>query len=132
MAWTLLTLIFNMKEIIAIIRPSRAFQTKKNLQEDGFTAYTTFRVLGRSRQRGLRYTPRTFFFWRRKKDRVEIQFVPKICITLTVADRDLPVAVESLIRSNQTGRMGDGKIYVLPVDDALQIRNQFKGEKCLQ
>jgi nitrogen regulatory protein PII 2 len=121
-----------MKEIIALIRPSQAFITKKNLQSDGFPAYTSFRVLGRSRQRGLRYAPRPFFFWRKKSDKIDVQFVPKVYISLIVADRDLNLAVQSLIRSNQTGKIGDGKIFVLPVEEAIQIRNQIKGDRCLQ
>lgn len=121
-----------MKEIIAIIRPAQAFQTKRNLQADGFSAYTAFRVLGRSRQRGLRYARRSFFFWQGKNDRVSIQFVPKVLISLVVADRDVTPAVQSLIRSNQSGKIGDGRIFVLPVEDAVQIRNRFSGERCLQ
>jgi nitrogen regulatory protein PII 2 len=124
--------LFEMKEIIALIRPDHAFSTKKNLQSDGFSAYTSFRVLGRSRQRGLRYAPRSFFFWRGRKDKIDIQFVPKVYISLIVADRDVSLAVQSLIRSNQTGKIGDGKIFILPVEEALQIRNQLKGERCLQ
>ena len=121
-----------MKEIIALIRPSKAFITKQNLKTDGFTAYTTFRVLGRSRQRGLRYADRKFFFWRGNKEKGEIQFVPKVYISLVVANRDVSLAIQSLIRSNQTGTMGDGRIFVLPVEEAIQIRNQLKGEGCLQ
>lgn len=121
-----------MKEIIAIIRPGQAFLTKKNLQLDGFSAYTSFRVLGRSRQRGLRYAPRSFYFWRGRDKIGGIQFVPKVYISLVVADRDVSLAVQSLIRSNQTGKFGDGKIFILPVEEAIQIRNQLKGERCLQ
>ncbi len=121
-----------MKEIIALIRPSKAFVTKQNLQSEGFPAYTVFRVLGRSRQRGLRYAPRAFFFWRGKKDKIEIQFVPKIYLSLIVADRDVSLVIQSLIRSNQSGKPGDGKIFVLPVEDAIQIRNGLEGEVCLQ
>jgi len=121
-----------MKEIIALIRPSKAFKTKQDLRSGGFPAYTTFRVLGRSRQRGLQYAPRTFFFWMSRKERSGIQFIPKIYISLIVEDRDVPLVIQSLIRSNQTGKMGDGKIFVLPVEEAIQIRNQLKGEDCLQ
>ncbi|MHB8481887.1 MAG: P-II family nitrogen regulator [Nitrospiria bacterium] len=121
-----------MKEVIALIRPSKAFLTKQTLQSEGFSAYTSFRVLGRSRQRGLRYASRTFFFWRRKKDKIEIQFVPKIYLSLIVADRDVSLVIQSLMRSNQTGKAGDGKIFVLPIESAIQIRNGLEGEVCLQ
>jgi len=121
-----------MKEIIALIRPSNALVTKRNLQSEGFPAYTTFRVLGRSRQRGLRYSSRTFFFWRGRKEKNGIQFIPKIYLSLVVADRDVTLVVQSIIRSNQTGKAGDGKIFVLPVADAVQIRNKLEGEVCLQ
>ena len=124
--------LLDMKEVFAFIRPAKAFATKHNLQSEGFPAYTTFRVLGRSRQRGLRYAPRSFFFWRKKKEKVEIQFISKICISLVVADRDVSLVIQSLIRSNQTGKAGDGKIFVLPVEDAVQIRNGLEGEVCLQ
>lgn len=121
-----------MKEIIAMIRPAQVYVTKQNLHKDGFSAYTSFRVLGRSRQRGLRYAKRSFFFWRNPKEIRGIEFVPKVYLSLIVADRDAALVVQCIIKSNQTGKIGDGKILVLPVDDALQIRNGLKGEICLQ
>lgn len=63
---------------------------------------------------------------------INIQFVPKVYISLIVADRDVSLAIQSLIRSNQTGKIGDGKIFVLPVEESIQIRNQLKGERSLQ
>jgi len=121
-----------MKEIIALIRPSRAVITKQNLNSEGFPAYSSLRVLGRSRQRGLRYAARPFFFWRGKSDNTGVQFVPKVYLSLVVADRDVPLVIQCLIRSNQTGKPGDGKIFVLPVEEALQIRNGLEGEVSLQ
>ena len=101
-----------MKEIIVIIRPERTAATRKVLDDLGIESYTTLRVLGRSRQGGLRY-PRRWF--RRSAD---IRFLPKRLFEMVLEDHQVEGAVSALIKANQTGRIGDGKIFILPVEEA--------------
>lgn len=103
-----------MKEVIAIIRPQQAQPTRKALGSIGIHSYTTLRVLGRSRQGGLRY-PRKWF--RRSAD---IRFLPKRLFWIMVEDHQLQTVVDALIKVNQTGRIGDGKIFVLPVEETVE------------
>ena len=99
-----------MKEIIAIIRPQQARVTRKALEDIGMTTYTTLRVLGRSRQGGLRYTRKWF---RRSAD---IRFLPKRLFEIVVEDHQVAAVVSAIIKSNQTKQIGDGKIFVSPVE----------------
>jgi len=101
-----------MKEIIAIIRSERTAATRRILDELGIDSYTTLRVLGRSRQGGLRY-PRRWF--RRSAD---IRFLPKRLVEVLVEDHQVEAVVSAIIKANQTGRIGDGKIVILPVEEA--------------
>jgi len=110
-----------MKEIIAIIRPDQAPATRMFLQESGIHNYATLRVLGRSRQGGLRFQRRWF---RRSAD---IRFLPKRMFWIAVEDDRLSFVVNELIRINRTGRIGDGKLFVLPVEKAVPIE-----EPCLK
>ncbi|MBI3610679.1 MAG: P-II family nitrogen regulator [Nitrospirae bacterium] len=115
-----------MKEIIAVIRPHQALATRKALEEIGITAYTTFRVLGRSRQGGLRY-PRKLF--RRSAD---IRFLPKRLFEVVVDDYQVEAAVSAIIKVNQTGRIGDGKLFILPVSEVCAIRTGERDKESLR
>jgi len=98
-----------LKEIIAIVRPERMNETKKVLEEIGVT-YTTMRVLGRSRQGGLRY-PRKWF-----GRSADIRFLPKRLFWIEVEDHQVRTAMDLLIKANRTGRIGDGKVFVVTVE----------------
>ncbi|HEY4485104.1 MAG TPA: P-II family nitrogen regulator [Nitrospiria bacterium] len=102
-----------MKEIIVIIRPQNAQATRKALEAIGINAYTTVRVLGRSRQGGLRY-PRKWF-----KRSADIRFLPKRMFSIVLEDHQLEPAVAALTAANRTGQVGDGKIFILPVEEML-------------
>ena len=104
-----------MKEVIAIIRPGRAKLTKQKLAEKGFVAYTEERVEGRGKQKGLQYGPGP-------EGNGGISFLPKRMLTLFVGASDLESLLGILIEANKTGEMGDGKIFVAPVADAVRIR----------
>jgi len=119
-----------MKEVIAVIRPSRAKWTKQKLAEKGFNAYTEERVLGCGKQKGLRYSQNS-------QDesagvtRGGIPFLPKRMLTLFVNDEDLDVALAVLIESNKTGEIGDGKIFICPMEDAVRIRTDERNRTAL-
>ena len=110
-----------MKEIYAIVRPDRDRQTKAALAQAGITACTTVRVLGRGRQGGLRYeenggkehSPRSM---------IGMRYLPKKLLYVVVDDGLYEVAVEAIIKANQTGAYGDGKIFVCEIENAIRVR----------
>ena len=113
-----------MKEVIAIIRPHQWQKTKARLLEEGFTAYTVHRVYGRGRQKGLQYL---------KSGKIEegIRFLPKRMLTLFVKEEDAPAVIDLLVETNRTGEIGDGKIFVCPVDAVERIRTGETGQEVL-
>lgn len=107
-----------MKEVIAIIRPEKWQPTKEALEGLGVWELAHYRVLGRGRQRGLRYLRRV------TGERgvpgtmaaVSVQFLPKRMVSWLVPDELLNELLRTLIRVNQTGNIGDGKVFVCPVE----------------
>ena len=92
-----------MVELIAIVRRDRALATKAELARIGCAGSSWFPVLGRGRQRGLQSggpSPR-------------LPFLPKACFTLMVEEGRIDETVEAVIRANQTGEFGDGKVFLL-------------------
>ncbi len=132
-----------MKEITAIIRRDKLPETKKALDELGYPSLTIQSVEGRGKQRGamcgemdsempdsycitakLKPTPSVYAL-EHTLPKVAL-FVPKRLLTIVVPDDVVATVVKSLIRVNQTGKAGDGKIFVLPIEGALRVRT---GEK---
>lgn len=113
-----------MKEIIAIIRPNKGRETKEMLSENGFYAYSTMRVFGRGRERGLRYA--------RKVDGKDelggMRFLPKRLFYIMAEDDDAERIIDIVMKANRTGQYGDGKIFVIDIDRAVRIRT---GEEAL-
>jgi nitrogen regulatory protein PII 2 len=116
-----------MKEIIAIIRPKKVNATKKALEELGFPGMTAIAVLGRGRQRGiageLNYEVSPELVGRSGG----MKYVPKRLLSVVVHDDDEDIVVKTIIQTNQTAQIGDGKIFVCPVADALRIRTDENG-----
>ena len=117
-----------MKEIIALVRPSRAKLTKQKLADKGFIAYTEERVSGCGKQKGLRYSQSS-------EDGSAsvggIPFLPKRMLTIFVNDEDLDTALAVLVESNKTGEIGDGKIFICPMEDAVRIRTDERNRTAL-
>ena len=87
-------------------------------------SYTQCRVYGRGKQKGLKYLTRT------KGGGVQeggIRYVPKRCVILVVPDGQADEAVQAIIQVNQTGSIGDGKIFVSPMEEAVRIRTGETG-----
>lgn len=112
-----------MKKIEAIIKPFRLDDVKDGLKEAGIQGMTAIEVKGFGRQkghtehyRGAEYT---------------VDFVPKVKIEVVVADDLAARAVEAIERAAQTGKIGDGKIFVSSVDEAVRIRTGERGEGAL-
>ena len=103
-----------MKMVLAIIRPEKLEDVKKALESKGFVAMTVNEVKGRGEQKGitLQFRGRT----------MEVDLLPKIEIFLVVKDENVDAVVETIINSARTGRYGDGKIFVIPVEKSIRIR----------
>ena len=106
-----------LKEVVAIIRPQRWTQTKLLVQQLGIMAFTHARVLGRGRERGLRYMPR-----QGAAHGVGVRYLPKRMISWIVPDDQVDALVQAIKEANRTGQVGDGKIFVLPVEEAVRLR----------
>ncbi|MBI3320223.1 MAG: P-II family nitrogen regulator [Candidatus Omnitrophica bacterium] len=132
-----------MKEVVAIIRPQRWNQTKLRVQrlrlpapcsddeavarQAGVQAFTVSRVLGRGRERGLRYLPR-----KGAASGMGIRYLPKRMISWIVEEAQVEPLVQAIIEANQTGQLGDGKIFVLPIEQAVRIRTEDRGDDALR
>ncbi len=100
-----------MKMVVAVIRPEKFDDVKKALEEKVFVAMTVNEVKGRGEQKGI-----TLQFGGRT---MEVDLLQKIEIFLVV---DVDAVVETIIKSARTGRYGDGKIFVIPVERSIRIR----------
>jgi len=129
-----------MKEITAIIRRDKLPETKKILDELGYPSISIQSIDGRGKQKGavcdfdldpdlpdkycmsvkLKPTPSTYAI-EHTLPKVAL-FVPKRMLTMVVPDDAVSKIVKSIIKVNQTGKTGDGKIFVSPIEDALRVR----------
>src|SRR2546427_7032061 len=103
-----------MKKIEAIIKPFKLEEVKEALAEIGIQGMTVSEVKGFGRQKGQTeiYRGREYV----------VEFLPKIKMEIVVGDEKLADAVSTIIKSARTGKIGDGKIFVLPVEEAGRIR----------
>jgi nitrogen regulatory protein PII 1 len=99
-----------MKLIKAIFRPERESEVIRALEKEGLYAMTKVDVLGRGRQRGVQVGEATY------------DELAKVMLMIIVEDRDCARAVEAIRKSAYTGHYGDGKIFILPVDQVFTIR----------
>ena len=116
-----------MKEVIAVIRPERHHETKQRVQRLRLPAFTQHRVLGRGHARGLRYLPR-----QGAAPGTGVRYLPKRMMSWIVEDAQVDPLIRALLDANQTGRLGDGKIFVLPIEEAVRIRTGERGVEALQ
>ena len=112
-----------MKKIEAIIRPHKLDEVHSALQEEGFTGLTVSEVRGYGRQKGHKEIYRGSEY--------SIEFVPKIKIELICGDKRTEKALEIIISKSKTGEVGDGKIFIIPMDDTIRIRTEESGEEAL-
>lgn len=103
-----------MKMVQAIIRPEKMEAVKKALEEKGFIAMTIIEVRGRGEQKGI-----TLEF-RGKK--VDVDTIPKMKLEIVVKDEDVEIIIDTIRASARTGKVGDGKIFVLPVEKMCKVR----------
>jgi len=112
-----------MKKIEAIIREEKLEPVRKALEDNGYFGMTISEVSGRGRQKGIPLQ------WRVGEYRVD--FLPKIKVEVVVLDDDVPRTVHAIATGARTGEMGDGKIFVLPVENAVRVRTGEAGEKAI-
>jgi nitrogen regulatory protein PII len=117
------TFIHSMKKIEAIIKPFKLEEVKDALSEIGIEGMTVVEVKGFGRQKG-----HTEIY---RGSEYTVDFLPKIKIELVIADAQVDAAVAAIIKSAKTGKIGDGKIFVSPVDQAIRIRTEEKGEEAV-
>jgi nitrogen regulatory protein P-II 1 len=112
-----------MKKIEAIIREEKLEPVRKALEGNGYFGMTISEVSGRGRQKGIPLQ------WRVGEYRVD--FLPKIKVEVVILDDDVPKTLNAITTSARTGDMGDGKIFVLPVEDAVRVRTGEAGENAI-
>lgn len=112
-----------MKKIEAIIRPFKLDEVKEALLEEGIRGLTITEVRGYGRQKGHKETYRGSEY--------QIEFVPKIKIEIVVEDTIAEKAIDTILRTAKTGQVGDGKIFVSEITDAIRIRTEESGTGAL-
>ena len=112
-----------MKKIEAIIKPFKLDDVKEALTEIGVIGMTVMEVRGFGRQKG-----HTELY---RGSEYTIDFLPKVKVELVVADSLVPKVVETIIGAAKTGSIGDGKVFVLPVEEAVRIRTGERGEDAI-
>jgi nitrogen regulatory protein P-II 1 len=112
-----------MKKIEAIIREEKLETVKKALEEKSYFGMMVSEVSGRGKQKGIPLQ------WRAGEYRVDL--LPKLKIELVVLDEDVPTAIDAIVRNARTGETGDGKIFVLPVDNVVRVRTGDSDENAI-
>jgi nitrogen regulatory protein P-II 1 len=112
-----------MKKIEAIIRPEKLDEVKSALEEEHLLSMNVTEIRGRGRQKGAK------LMWR--GDEYLMEMVPKMKIDMVVRDEDAAKAVEIIRETAYTGNVGDGKIFVLSVEDAIRVRTGETGDAAL-
>ena len=109
-----------MKKIEAIIKPFKLNEVKEALSEIGLQGMTVSEVKGFGRQKG-----HTEIY---RGSEYTIDFLPKVKIEIILPDASVKAATDAITRAAKTGKIGDGKIFVIPVDSAIRIRTQEEGD----
>jgi nitrogen regulatory protein P-II 1 len=112
-----------MKKIEAIIKPFKLEEVKDALSELGIEGMTVTEVKGFGRQKG-----HTEIY---RGSEYTVDFLPKIKLEVVLAEGLMDAAVKAIINSAKTGKIGDGKIFILDVDEAIRIRTEETGEKAV-
>ena len=109
-----------MKKIVAIIRPFKLDDVREALSEIGVRGMTLTEVKGYGRQKG-----HTELY---RGSEYKIDFLPKIKIEIIAAEAMVDNIVSTIVKAARTGQVGDGKIFVSPVDDVIRVRTEESGE----
>jgi nitrogen regulatory protein P-II 1 len=110
-----------MKKIEAIIKPFKLENVKEALSGNGIKGLTVTEVKGFGRQKGHKELYRGAEY--------EIEFLPKVKLEIVVPDSEVETVVDAIVASARTGRLGDGKVFVIPIEEVVRIRTGERGEK---
>ncbi len=109
-----------MKMVIAIIRPERLSVVRTALEQIGIVSMTITEVRGRGAQKGMVQEYRG--------QAVQVDYLPKIKIEIVINTTPVDDVIDAVVENAGTGEIGDGKIFVLPVEDAVRVRTKERGE----
>ena len=112
-----------MKLIKAIIKPFKLEEVKDALSEIGVEGMTVSEVKGFGRQKG-----HTEIY---RGSEYTVDFLPKVKLEIAIADDLVTKVVDAIVSAAQTGKIGDGKVFIIPVEEAVRIRTGEKGEIAL-
>jgi len=110
-----------MKKIEAIIRPEKLNDVKDVLEKAGFVGLNVVHVTGRGAQKGIVHGGRG-------GETYTVDMLPKLKIEVVVKDADANKAVDLIVGAARTGNIGDGKIFIIPVEDAVRVRTGERGD----
>ena len=113
----------SLKKIEAIIKPFKLEEVKEALTEAGIEGMTVTEVKGFGRQKG-----HTEIY---RGSEYTVDFLPKVKLEIVLSSSLVDKAMAAILKGAKTGKIGDGKIFVLPVDEAIRIRTEDKGEKAI-
>lgn len=112
-----------MKKIEAIIRPERVQAVTKALEEKGFIGLTLTEVKGRGRQKGITLQ------WRAGEYRVDI--LPKVKVEVIIEAQKADEVIDTIVDAAATGKVGDGMIFVCPVEEVVRVRTKERSKEAL-
>jgi nitrogen regulatory protein P-II 1 len=112
-----------MKLVKAIIKPFKLEEVKDALSEIGIEGMTVSEVKGFGRQKG-----HTEIY---RGSEYTVDFLPKVKIEIAIDDDQVEKAVETIVNAAKTGKIGDGKVFVIPIEEAVRIRTGERGEGAL-
>lgn len=112
-----------MKKIEAIIKPFKLDEVKDALQEIDIQGITVTEVKGYGRQKGHSELYRGAEY--------VVDFVPKVKLEIVVEDERCETVAETIVQAARTGKIGDGKIFIVPVEDAIRVRTLERGDDAL-
>jgi nitrogen regulatory protein PII len=112
-----------MKKIEAIIKPFKLNEVKEALHEIGVQGMTVLEVKGFGRQKG-----HTEIY---RGSEYTVDFLPKVKLEIVLPDGQIQPAIDAIIKAARTGKIGDGKVFVSTVEDAVRIRTEERGDKAV-
>jgi nitrogen regulatory protein P-II 1 len=112
-----------MKLIVAIIKPFKLEEVKEALAAAGIEGMTVTEVKGFGRQKG-----HTEIY---RGSEYTVDFLPKVKLEVAVADDTAAKAIDAIVGAAKTGKIGDGKVFVLPIDEVVRIRTGERGEAAI-
>jgi nitrogen regulatory protein P-II 1 len=112
-----------LKKIEAIIKPFKLEEVKEALTEAGIEGMTATEVKGFGRQKG-----HTEIY---RGSEYTVDFLPKVKLEIVLPEASVQKAIAAILKAAKTGKIGDGKIFVLPLDEVIRIRTEDRGEKAV-